>query len=238
MSDVRPTTSGVVSAIESPVIVGLAAALLWAAGELALRRGLGFALGDELAVPIIGLVAGLALAAAVLAPAVAAFGVRAGIPVADWELSLSARGALAGVGAVLAYYLAVVAATLVASTVLGLDGTAAPTGAGVDGPTWVLAAFVAANGLLVPLAEEVAWRGVVQTALVDGLGALAGVGLTAALFVAKHVLVDLGAGPLRLFSLLALAVAFGVLRHRYGTGSSIAAHVLANTSATLLVVLA
>jgi len=96
----------------------------------------------------------------------------------------------------------------------------------------VLVAFLLVNGIVVPIAEELAWRGVIQTALMDAYGALAGSTVAATGFVQKHVDVDGGADPLRLASLVILAAIFSALRVRYRTGSSTVAHVGANLLAT------
>lgn len=239
MTDAHTTSSGVVSPPNSLVAVAATASALWVVVEFAIRRGLTVPIGDVLESGALGFVATLALTAVVLAPAVALLGTRAGISPSDWELSFSTRGALEAVGATLAYYVFVAAAAVVLAAVFGAEQSSGQGGLGFDdAPTLAVVGFVVANGVLVPIAEEIAWRGVVQTALANALGVTAGVAITAALFVAKHVVVDLGATPIRLASLLFLAFAFGVLRHRHGTGSATVAHVLANTTATLALVLA
>jgi membrane protease YdiL (CAAX protease family) len=237
MSDANTTTSGVASPVNSLVAVAAAASALWVVVEFALRRGLAAPIGDLLGSSAGGYVAALALATVCGAAIAAAIGYRGGVTLADWDLSLSGRGVLEGVGAVVAYYAFLFAAAIVATVAFGLDPNAATTG-GVDGPTWTLVALFVANGVLGPIAEEVAWRGVVQTALTEAVGVAVGVGVTAIAFAAKHLVVDLAAPPLRVASLVFLAFAFGVLRHRNGTGSAIVAHVLANTTATALLVLA
>lgn len=238
MTDAHTTSSGVASPARSLVAVAATASVLWVVVEFVVRRGLTAPLGDVLGANTAGFAATLALTGLVLAPTIAYLGTRVDVTSADWEASLSARGALEAVGVVVAYYLAVALASAVAASVFGVDPSAGATGLGFDGPTWALVAVVLANGVIAPIAEEVAWRGVVQTTLVDALGAAAGVAITAVLFVAKHVVVDLGAGPLRLFSLVVLAIGWGALRHRHGTGASTLSHVLANTTATLPLVLA
>lgn len=233
MTDAHTTTSGVASPADSLAVVAALASALWVAGEFAIRRGLTPPLADPLGSPGVASIVTLALTGVVLAPLVAVLGTRAGVDPADWELSLSKRGAVAGVATVPAYYLFVVAAGAVAAAVFGIDPAAGTQGFwAAELSTGALLALVAVNGVLGPIAEEVAWRGVVQTALDDAVGALGAIALTAVVFAAKHVVVDLAAPPMRVASLVFLAVAFGVLRHRYGTGSAMVAHVLANTTAT------
>jgi membrane protease YdiL (CAAX protease family) len=239
MTDAHTTSSGVASPANSLVAVAATASTLWVVVEFAVRRGLTAPIGAVLESSALGYVTTLALTAIVLAPTIALFGTRAGISPGDWELPFSVRGALEAVGATLAYYVFVVVAAVVLVAVFGAEQSSAQSGIGfADASTLAVVGFVVANGVFVPIAEEIAWRGVVQTALTNALGVAAGIAITAVAFVAKHVVVDLGATPIRLASLLFLAFAFGILRHRHGTGSATVAHVLANTTATLSLVLA
>ncbi len=91
--------------------------------------------------------------------------------------------------------------------------------------------LMVANGLLAPVVEEYVWRGYIQTRLVTVWGTVLGVTLTAVLFAAKHVVVDLS--PERSVTLLVGSVALGVLRQRWGTGTSTLAHVILNTTSSL-----
>lgn len=86
------------------------------------------------------------------------------------------------------------------------------------------------NGVLGPVLEEFAWRGYVQTRLIEGLGVRNGLALTAVLFAAKHVVVDLSA--FRLTSLLVFSFAVGLIRIRWGTTATTIAHVVLNLVAT------
>ncbi|MFB6177128.1 MAG: type II CAAX prenyl endopeptidase Rce1 family protein [Halobaculum sp.] len=87
-----------------------------------------------------------------------------------------------------------------------------------------------------PISEEIAFRGVIQTALTDRFSAGVGIGVTAVVFVGKHLLVDSVLIPTRVVALVILAVVLGLLRARYGTGSSVVAHVVANAVGTAFVV--
>lgn len=239
MSDAHTTTSGVASLDNSLLAVAAVASALWVAAEFALRRGLAALLADPLGSVLGADMLAFGVGGVVLAGAIVVLGRRGGIAVADWDLEFSLRAVGAGLCGVLAYFVVYLGAAALYVSVLGGEPSASASALGVDGaPTWALAALVVVNGLLVPVLEEVAWRGVVQTALTEGYGAFAGVAVTAVLFVSKHLVVDLAAPPLRVASLVVAALVFGVLRHRYGTGSSMVAHVAANSLATLGLVLA
>jgi membrane protease YdiL (CAAX protease family) len=97
----------------------------------------------------------------------------------------------------------------------------------------VAALMVLANGLVGPTVEEYAWRGYIQRAAIAAWGPAAGVTATSLAFVVKHVIVDLSAA--RVASLAAIGLGLGVIAVRWGTVASTVAHVLVNTSATLVV---
>jgi membrane protease YdiL (CAAX protease family) len=78
---------------------------------------------------------------------------------------------------------------------------------------------------------------VIQTALADAYGTWLAVLVTAAAFVAKHLVVDLAAPLFRVTSLVIMATILCGLRARYGTTSSTVAHLLANGVFTGLVFL-
>jgi len=113
---------------------------------------------------------------------------------------------------------------------------AAQAGAGTAHPLWVASLLMVTNGLVIPVTEELAWRGVIQSGLTLALGVLRGLLLTAGLFALKHVLVDGSAA--RLTTLLMLSLVLGLVRWRWGTGASIAAHVVMNLGGTALLLLA
>jgi membrane protease YdiL (CAAX protease family) len=93
--------------------------------------------------------------------------------------------------------------------------------------TAVLAAF-AMIGIIVPIAEEILFRGVIQTHLVQRWGTLAGIFVSSLLFVLVHVDVALFA------PLFAISLALGFLRHRFGTlWGSILLHSLNNLTSVL-----
>ena len=72
--------------------------------------------------------------------------------------------------------------------------------------------------LLVPLAEELIWRGMVQTGIRAALGARAGIALTAVMFTFIHWPAIAPDGRVvGLSMLLALALGLGILRERTGS---------------------
>ncbi len=94
----------------------------------------------------------------------------------------------------------------------------------------VAAGMLLANGILAPLVEEFAWRGYIQYRLMRAWGTWAGLAGTALLFALKHMIVDASVG--RITTLLVGACALGLIRQRWGTAASTAAHLTANFVAT------
>ncbi|NGQ96513.1 CPBP family intramembrane metalloprotease [Brevibacillus sp. SYP-B805] len=70
-------------------------------------------------------------------------------------------------------------------------------------------ANVAIVGLIVPLAEEILFRGVIQTYLVHRFGAIIGIGVSSFWFALLHV------DPALFAPLFAIGLALGILRHRF-----------------------
>lgn len=95
--------------------------------------------------------------------------------------------------------------------------------------------FFLSNGLLTPVVEEYAWRGYIQRLFVIAWGPMVGVTVTAVLFVAKHLIVDLSTA--RSLSLLVLALGFGLVQHYRGTAASTIVHMGVNAAATAWVLL-
>ena len=101
---------------------------------------------------------------------------------------------------------------------------------GLQAGVWVAVLLLVANAADSAVCEEIAWRGVVQTALVRAWGPWIGIGVTVVLFALKHVLMD--ATFARITTLLMLGLVFGIVRHRWGTGSSTVTHVVVNLYST------
>jgi membrane protease YdiL (CAAX protease family) len=92
------------------------------------------------------------------------------------------------------------------------------------------------NGLVVPIAEEWLWRGVIQPRLVTSLGVGAGVTLTAALFSVKHAVVDASLG--RLLTIVGGGLVLGGVAHLRSWKTSAVSHIVMNSTATLFALLA
>lgn len=218
--------------------IGVAAG--WIGLEVLLRRGLVAELAPYVRSWFVAdwavVVVGFPLVAALLGWIAAKRGRAPGAWGYDWSL----RPVLAGLAGIVAT-VAITAVTIQVDTILfslrQVDAAYGVAVGDVVGATPAFAAlFLLANGVIGPVTEEAVWRGIVQSELVDTRGALAGIALTAGLFAAKHVIVDLSV--VRLTTLLALGLAFGALRHRYGTASSTVAHVGVNLLSSASIVAA
>ncbi|WP_415381570.1 lysostaphin resistance A-like protein [Halosimplex sp. TS25] len=209
------------------------AMVLWVVVEIALRWELVALLAGPIGSPRGADMLLVGIGFPLLAGAIAWLGRRRGIEPDDWDYEVSLRSVAAGIGGVVAFFVALVAVVLVITAIQGMPdaGNATPV-VEPGAAAWVLAALLIVNGVVVPFAEELAWRGVIQTALMDSYGVLAGSAIAATGFVLKHVVVDGGADPIRLASLVILAVIFSALRARWGTASSTVAHLGANLLAT------
>lgn len=88
------------------------------------------------------------------------------------------------------------------------------------------------NGVVVPLAEEWLWRGLIQPRLAGAFGYLPGLVVTSVTFSLKHAVVDSSLG--HLLTLTAFGLVMGVTARHHGWRGSAMAHALANTIATVL----
>lgn len=93
------------------------------------------------------------------------------------------------------------------------------------------AILLPANGILGPVVEEFVWRGYIQTRLTSVWGMNRAILLTAGLFAAKHVIVDLSL--VRTTSLVLIALGLGVIGARLGTLAATVAHIVMNSAATV-----
>lgn len=91
-------------------------------------------------------------------------------------------------------------------------------------------ALIAVNGILVPIAEEYLWRGLIQARLLRVLPGAVAIGLTAILFSLKHVAVDASWG--RFLTLVAFGSICGIVARRHTWRSSAALHLVVNTATT------
>ena len=130
--------------------------------------------------------------------------------------------------------LAVQGVGLLIASALGTDATVAAFRfllADLEAGVWVLVLFAFAHGIVAPLTEELAWRGIVQTALVESQRPAVGIVVTAALFTAKHMVLDLSFA--RAPTVLVLAVVLGLVRHRWGTTASTVVHAIVNLASVV-----
>lgn len=223
-------------------LVALAAAgiLAWVVLEFALRRGVGPSVAEFIGSAVGAEGAIFALGFPAVAALIAWLGTRSGLRRTDWDYDLGLRPLAAGLGGVVAYWAVYLAAVLALATILDVDLAAlgSASGGAAAIPTWAIALYLVGNGVVVPIAEELAWRGVIQTALTESYGHYVAIVVTALAFVGKHLVVDLAANPFRVVSLLVLAVTLCGLRARWGTASSTVAHIGMNLLATASLILA
>jgi len=100
------------------------------------------------------------------------------------------------------------------------------------GPLLRVISLLLVNGLLVPLAEERLWRGLIQPRMVTSMGFVPGLLLTALLFSLKHAIIDASFG--RLLTLCAFGLVVGYIAARGSWKQSAFAHGAANTFATVI----
>lgn len=209
----------------------LEAGLRWGAIAGA-RRLLGHA--------FVGNAASLLLAMPAIAAAIGWYAARSGRPPDSWGYDWNRRALLAGFLAGPVVLALSAAAAQIDALLFDVDevtaAVATGVGATVEAYPAIAVVFLLGNAVVVPIAEELVWRGIVQTEAVERWGAPVGIATTAIPFALKHVVVDRSVA--RLTTLVVLAVAFGLVRHRWGTGASTATHVVVNlvASAGLLAV--
>jgi membrane protease YdiL (CAAX protease family) len=215
--------------------IGLWAAMLWVGFESVLRlvgaKVVGTALGSALLGSMLALLVGLP----VVSWLIAKYGRMHGITSARWEYRRDAAsigwGSLAGL-----VILALMAGTAIIDAYLwgGTGEAATALSEGLRGSVLVAGLFLVTNGIVIPICEELAWRGVIQTAVVRAWGPAVGIVVVALAFAFKHVLID--ASLSRITTLVMLSLVLGVVRHRWGTMSSTLAHAVTNSIATALVI--
>ena len=215
--------------------VGIWAACLWLGFELAARLIGGLGIGPAIGNVLAGDMAGVALGMGIAAWVIVRYGFAHGIPADDWAYRWTPTTIGFGVlGAVVTVALMWVTAQIDLVLWALPENALAGFAEGLQAGTWVVVLLLVVNGIVAPVCEEIAWRGVVQTALVRAWGPVVGVGATLVLFAFKHVAIDASFG--RLTTLLMLGLAFGVVRHCWGTGSSTVAHVLVNLYSTSVLI--
>jgi len=93
-------------------------------------------------------------------------------------------------------------------------------------------AAVGVNGVLVPIAEEYLWRGIIQVRLLQALPSAWAIGTTAVLFSLKHVVVDASWG--RFLTLVAFGCICGIIAQRNTWRNSAVLHLFVNTVTTVV----
>ena len=237
MTDHHETNRFDASSDSTLPIVAAVAMVAWALFEFGLRRGFGPRLANALDSYFAAEGAIMILAIPVVAGLIAWWGTRRGINPADWEYVVTLRSVGAGIAGIVGYWAIYLAMVIAIVTIVGMEQAAAASGGIGDVQTWALVLYFVGNAVFVPISEELAWRGVIQTALTESYGTYVAIVVTALAFVAKHLIVDLAVVPIRLGSLLVLAFVLCGLRARYGTASSTVAHLGMNMIATGLLVL-
>jgi len=215
---------------QHPVRTAVVSAAVWTVTEVISRRIVGRKLGqrldDGLASDMLATLSALPVTSALIARLSAENDINAERREYRWTPRAVIGGLVGGIVCVL-----LPAVTMRVDSVLFGEP---PDHGVIDDETSVAgrSLFAAVNGVVIPIAEEFTWRGVVQSALTNRFGGPTGIGLTGTLFALKHVVVDRSLN--RLTTLLAIGTVFGVLRHRLGTGASTIAHVTANLLASLI----
>jgi membrane protease YdiL (CAAX protease family) len=223
---------------------GLRAALAWLVTEIGFRwGGGGLAYGAlwlwQRAVPSEGQLAvidatGLALSAGTLWLMFDRRRRREGLSLDDlgyrFRWSTGASGVVCGV----LMLGAVVGAAAVDSRFFGLREDPLLAQGIREAGAWAVFPLLVGNTLLVPIAEELAWRGYVQAHLARAWRMPTAVIVTSVLFTAKHLVVDLSYE--RVTILIVGALALSVVRVRFGTFTSTVAHFVVNFMTSQLVI--
>jgi membrane protease YdiL (CAAX protease family) len=215
-----------------PLRTAVFSAGLWTLIEVFARRIAGRILGsvtdDELAGDMLITLIELPLSAWIIGR----IGTRNGFGPEVWDYHWTPRTVIGGIAAgVVGLASLAVTASLDSTLFDGMDDAEV-----VDEKTSTAASslLVGVNGVMVPIIEEFAWRGIIQTALVKRFSPPLGIGVTSIAFAVKHVVVDRSLG--RLTTLLTLASILGIVRHRLGIGASTVTHLTANLTASVIAV--
>lgn len=139
--------------------------------EFLLRRGVVTLVADPLGSPLGADMAAILVGFPPLAGGIAWWGTRRGVDPADWDYEVSLRTVGAGVAGTLAAFVLYAVLASVYTTVLGMESSVAPAAPGTGSEaTWAPGLLLLVNGVFVPITEELAWRGAIQTALAESYG--------------------------------------------------------------------
>jgi membrane protease YdiL (CAAX protease family) len=155
---------------------------------------------------------------------------RAGLGLTSLGYRLSWRAAAAGAVTGAGLFASLYPASIVDEHAFGPVAYEAMAQGVRDASLWAMVVLLLENGVLAPVVEEFAWRGFIQSVLTAAWSPGAALLATAALFAAKHVVVDLSVS--RTTVLVAASLVLGAVRWRWGTGASTIAHVVLNLPAT------
>jgi membrane protease YdiL (CAAX protease family) len=165
---------------------------------------------------------------------IALYGQHHGIRPRDWQYRWTGATIAIGIAGGLLVLALMWGTTLIDAALWGGSGELPPGMVeGLRGGAWVGLLMLLVNGIVGPASEELAWRGVAQTALGRAWGPIVGLLVTAILFAFKHAMVD--GSMARITTLLMMALILGVVRLRWGTGASTATHIVANLGATAMI---
>jgi membrane protease YdiL (CAAX protease family) len=213
--------------------VGLWAASLWVSFEMVARLVGGAVLGPIIGNVLVGDMVAVVMGMTAAAWVIAHYGQARGISVADWKYRWTPFSiAIGAAGGLLALGLMWITAQIDLALWEMPEDAMTVFAEGLQAGAWVAILLILANVLVAPVAEEIAWRGVVQTAFVRAWGPWIGIAVTVVLFAMKHVVLD---GTFaRITTLLMLGLVFAIVRHRWGTGSCTVTHVLVNLYSTVV----
>ena len=211
---------------------------LWFAIDLVAQVGGAVVFEPAVGNYLVGSLVGVVLGFPVAAWAVVRYGQRHGVTPSDWGYDRTPRALLSGF--VVGGGLVMLNLTVVVTVTEAIFGQPEQISGllieGLEDGLPVVVLFLVAHGLVAPITEELAFRGVVQTALTRERGRLVGVLGAAMLFSLKHVLVD---GSLeRMLPVVVLALVLGIVRERWGTGASTVTHATVNVVQGSLVLIA
>lgn len=226
--------------IASPLVrIGLLVAAGWTGIELLFGVGVGGTIGLVMGNQFVGVLIATILGFPVAALFAVRLGQRVGIDRAEWDYQSGGRALGAGIFVGILTVLLIQGLGLVLATGDWSETATATFGfvlEDLQAGLWVVLLFAVAHGIIAPVAEELAWRGVVQTSFVRSQGPFVGIAATVVLFTAKHVLLD--ASLARVPTVLVLAIVLGLVRHQWGTTASTIVHGIANMVSVVLLALA
>ncbi|MFC6942536.1 type II CAAX endopeptidase family protein [Salinirubellus sp. GCM10025818] len=211
---------------------------LWFAIDLVAQVGGAVVFEPVVGNYLVGSLVGVMLGFPIAAWAVVRYGQRHGVTPGDWGYDRTPRALLSGF--IVGGGLVILNLTVVVTVTEAIFGQPEQISGllieGLAGGLPVVVLFLLAHGLVAPITEELAFRGVVQTALTREQGPLVGVLGAATLFSLKHILVD---GSLeRVLPVVVLALILGIVRERWGTGASTVTHATVNVVQGSLVLIA